>query len=95
MAIPLALGSSLALVAPERGATALRTRLADAVREIGGVAVWVAVAAAVLVVGVLMSASRSGAFSVVAAVVAFAAIGAPRAGRRVRLWGSPASGSSR
>jgi O-antigen ligase len=86
MAIPLAMGCALALVAPERGREVLRTRLADAVRGIGGLGVWLLVSAAVLVIGVLASASRSGAVSVAAAVLAFAAIGRPRAGRRVRGW---------
>lgn len=87
MAIPLAMGAALAAVAPDGGTAGVRARLADALRGIGTGSVWAAVSAAVLTIGVLASASRSGVLSLAAAVMAFVAAGAPRAGRRVRLWG--------
>ncbi len=87
MAMPLAMGYALAEIAPERTTRTARARLASLLQGLGTSVTWVTVAAGVLGLGIVVSASRSGILASLAAVSTLAVIGGPRAGRRVRAWG--------
>jgi len=87
MAFPLALGYVVATVSAHRPTRRLTSEMAVVLQGLGTSTAWVAVAAAVMTIGLTASTSRSGLIGLGVSLVAAAWVGRRRMDRRTRLWG--------
>jgi O-antigen ligase len=87
MGFPLAVGYVAAAVSARTPARRIAAEVAALLQGLGTSATWVAVAAAVMTVGLVASTSRSALIALAVAIVAGVWVGRHRMDRRTRLWG--------
>ncbi|HEV8693843.1 MAG TPA: O-antigen ligase family protein [Lysobacter sp.] len=87
MGFPLAVGYVAAAVSARKPTHRIAAEIAALLKGLGTSATWVAVAAAVMTVGLVASTSRSALIALAVAIVAGAWVGRHRMDRRTRLWG--------